>query len=158
MKKLLPSTKTSLQLYLFLCLAVLAGLSGCHKSTANVDGLYGRWLWVKTDWTFTVSSGTAYPPALTTVILQLNSNGTFSITKNGATVADSAYQVNKNCPNGICDTLLTFQNQYAQNGAQGYYWVVGNYLASFHDNMLILAFDGPFTPAGASSIQYFVPI
>lgn len=147
--------KTPLPLYLFLFLAGLPGLTGCHKSNAHIDGLNGQWLWVRTDWTFTVNSGTAYPPPLTTVVLQLNTNGTFSITKNGTKEASSTYELNTSCPNGNCDTVATFQNQYAQNATQGYYWTVGNYVVTLHNNTLVLTFDGPYTPAGASSVQYF---
>ena len=146
-----------LPLYLFLCLVASPGLSGCHKNNAHIDGLYGQWRWVKTDWTQGPAKGTAYPPVLTTVLLQLNADGTFSITQNGKKLAANTFHVSTGCPNGNCDTIATFQNQYTQDATQGYYWVLGNDLVSLQNGDLILTFDGPWNPGGSGSVQYYVP-
>jgi hypothetical protein len=148
--------KKPLPLYLFLCLAALAGLPGCHKNTASIDGPDGQWRWVRTDWTFTIDSGTVYSPPLTVVLLTLNPNSTFSLTKDGATVASGTYQLSAPCPSGNCIPVITFQNQYPQEATQGDYRIAGSYELFRHNNTLILTADGPLSPAGTSSIQYYV--
>jgi hypothetical protein len=149
--------KKPLPLYLFLCLAALSGLVGCHKSNAHIDGLYGQWRWVKTAWIQGPSQGTAYPPPGSTTVLQLSNDGSFSITQNGNKLAANTYTVAQSCPNGNCNTVATFQNQYAKDATQGYYWELGNYLVSLQNGNLVLTFDGPWNPAGGSSTQFFVP-
>jgi hypothetical protein len=157
MKKPLPLI---LILFPSLCLWGVA----CHKSnssssgTTHVPAIYGQWRWEKTFWTFGPDTGTAYPAPLSTTVLQLNSNGGFSITHDGSALADSTFQLAIKC-GGVynCDTILTFQNRYAQNATQSYYWVFDNYLVSLRGDSLVLTFDGPFTPAGAGSVQWFVP-
>lgn len=147
--------KKPLPLYLFLCLTAFSVLSACHKSNAHIDGLYGQWKWVRTDWTQGPAKGTAYPPALSKTVLRLNTNGTFSITQNGSTLAANTYSISTGCPNGNCDTIAAFKNQYAKDATQGYYWVVGNYILSLQSDTLVLTYDGPWNPGGGTSTQYF---
>jgi hypothetical protein len=147
MKKTLP--------LLFICCLIAAA---CHKNNSTkIDGLYGQWRWVRTDYTFLQTSGTAYPPALSNTVLQLNDNFTFSITQDGKQLADSTYGLNVTCPNGQCDTIATFQNAYSENAAQGYYWLLGNYQVSLRNDSLVLTFAGPWNPGGGGSTQWFVP-
>lgn len=150
--------KKSLPFALTLSLTVLlTGLLACHKNNTHTNlGIYGQWKWVRTDWTFSVSSNTVYADPLIATTLDINKNGTFIIAQNGRQLADSTYSSAQPCVNNTCDTLLTFHNTYSENASQNYYWLAGDYVATLRHDTLVLTFAGLFTPAGSGSTQYYI--
>ena len=144
-----------LPLYLFLCVLIAAA---CHKGNTmhRPPTLYGQWKWVETDWTFGIGTG-IIRPGDSTVVLQLNSNASYSLLFNGKTaVSDSdAFVYNPNCQAPVCDTFMTFYApQPDPNTSQ--FSVEGGYVVHIRYDTLSLATDA-LNPAGASSTLKFTP-
>ena len=137
---------------------LLIGLAACQKTNSPaIAGVYGQWKWVRTDWTFTTQAGTARPDAFSTTVLNVEKDQRFTLSQNGQQLADSTIAWSQDCPNGVCDTLLTFNNTTPQSAKQSYYWPTGKYAVTLRHDSLVLTYAGLITPAGASSVMYFIP-
>ena len=130
-------------------------IMACHKTNHRVNGIYGQWKWVQTNWTFATSSGTTYPGPDTTYVLQLNADSTFSIQLNGKVRTAEELQLKINCQSGICDSTLLF-NVPSPPYVDAYF-VSGTCFASIRHDTLTLLNTGSQTPAGSSTEYLFIP-
>jgi hypothetical protein len=143
-----------LPLYLFLCLLTAAA---CHKgNTAHrPPTLYGQWRWVESDWTFGPGGGVVHPGD-STVLLQLNSNNSYSVLINGQTaVSDTdTFVYNPNCQEPVCDTFMIFYGPQS-NAGFNQFSIWGGYELHIRYDTLSLAANS-LNPAGASTTLKFI--
>ncbi len=146
-----------LPLYLFLCFLTAAD---CHKGNAThrPPNLYGQWRWVETDWTFGAGSGVVHPALFdSTVLLQLNSNDSYSVLINGkTTVSDTdIFVYNPDCTEPVCDTFMTFYGPQSY-GNVNQFAVLGVYVLHIRYDTLIMNSDDPPNPGGTSTTLKFI--